>query len=171
MNLPLMVVCVGSVAACVGAAFGLQNVSPVPPPRDREILQTTSVTGKVIVLTKDAIQKQVTGLSPKDKLKKLFDLYVAEILSLEDTLEFLLRDGQETDIQELYREVMLRIYELDPEPPVPAQRTPDQEDELEYMKSFQKALETSYSFLEPVARPVGTLVYTSSTEEQPTKEI
>lgn len=154
MNIPLIVVCVGSVAACVGAAFGLQKVSPVPAPRDREILQTTSVTGKVAFLTKDAVQKEVQGLDPQQKLRKLFDLYVQEVLSLEDTLEFLFKDGKDTEVQALYAEVMKRIYELEP---LPADEnkplTTEEEDELEYMKSFQKALEKAYSFLKPVERP------------------
>lgn len=151
MNLPLIVACVGSVVACVGAAYGLQKVSPVPPVRDRDVLQTTSVTGKVAFLTKDAIKKEVDGLSPQAKLKKLFDLYVQEVLSLEDTLEFLFKEGKDTDVEELYKAVMNRIYQLEPEPP--KQLTPAEEDELEYMKSFQKALEKAYSFLKPVERP------------------
>jgi hypothetical protein len=178
MNIPLLIVCVGSVAACIGSAFGLQKVSPVPPIRDREILQTTSVTGKVSFLTKDAVKKQVEGLDPQQKLRKLFELYVAEVLSLEDTLEFLLNDGKETnDIQDLYKQVMLRIYELEPEPPVQKQLTTEEEDELEYMKSFQKALEKAYSFLKPVERPpppapepVPTAEPTPTQEPVPTPE-
>lgn len=133
-NTPLIVSCVISVAACVGGAYLVDKLSPVPPIRDKDILETTSVVG-IATLTKDAVAPLVQN---SEDPKEIFKLYLAKTVTLEDALELLLKKGNDAGIAELYADVVKKIEAL-----------PEDSDERAYYDAFRKALEKYYPSLAP----------------------
>lgn len=134
----LIVTCVGSVIGCLGASYLANKISEAPQIHDRDILQTTSIEG-VSTLSKDAAKTLIQD--PKDP-KEIFQLYLAKTLTLEDALELLTQNGNDSDIKSIYKDVTSRI-----------QTMPEDSDTRAYLEAFQKALEKYYSQLKP-APPV-----------------
>lgn len=140
-NTPLIVACVISVVGCVGAAYLVDKLSPVPPIRDKDILETTSVVG-IATLSKDAVAPLVQNTQDP---KEIFNLYIAKTLTLEDALELLLKKGNDAGISELYAEVVKKI-----------ESTAADSDERAYYEAFRKALEKYYPSLAPKPAPEST---------------
>lgn len=130
--------CVGAVVGCLGASYLANKISEAPQIHDRDILQTTSIEG-VSTLSKDAAKTLIQN--PKDP-KEIFQLYLAKTLTLEDALELLTQNGQDSDIKSIYKDVTDRI-----------QTMPEDSDTRAYLEAFQKALEKYYTQLKPAPEP------------------
>lgn len=152
-NTPLIVACVVSVAACVGAAYLVDKLSPVPPIRDKDILETTSIVG-VATLTKNAVAPLVQN---SEDPKEVFNLYIAKTITLEDALELLLKKGNDAGISELYSDVTKKIDSL-----------AEDSDERAYYDAFRKALEKYYPSLAP--KPTETPEPAPAPEPAPLEE-
>ena len=151
-NTALIIACTVSVAGCLGAAYLADKLSPVPPIRDKDILETTSVAG-IATLTKSAVAPLVQN---SEDPKEIFNLYLAKTVTLEDALEMLLKKGNDSGIKELYTSLVAK-----------REGFPEDSDERAYYDAFKKALEKYYPVLRPapVAVPVPVPV-----EEIPVKE-
>lgn len=133
-NVPLIVSCVVSVGACIGASYLAERIAPSPPIQDKDILETTSIAG-VPTLTKSAAEGIIEN--PKDP-KEIFNLYIAKTVTLEDALELLLKNGSDAKIDELYKDVITKRDSF-----------PEDSDMYAYYDSFRKALDKYYPSLKP----------------------
>jgi hypothetical protein len=143
-NTALIIACVASVGGCLGAAYLADKISPVPPIRDKDILETTSIAG-IATLTKSAVAPLVQN---SEDPKEIFNLYLAKTVTLEDALEMLLKKGNDVGIKDLYTSVISKRNAL-----------PEDSDERAYYNAFVKALEKYYPSLKharlpPTAPPV-----------------
>ena len=133
-NTALIIACTASVAGCLGAAYLVDKINPVPPIRDRDILETTSIAG-VTTLTKSAVAPLVQN---SEDPKEIFNLYLAKTITLEDALEMLLKKGNDVGIKDLYTSVVSKRDGL-----------PEDSDERAYYDTFKKALEKYYPGVRP----------------------
>lgn len=137
-NTALIVACTASVAGCLGAAYLVDKINPVPPIHDKDILETTSVVG-IATLTKSAVAPLVQN---SEDPKEIFNLYLAKTVTLEDALEMLLKKGNDAGIKDLYTSVVSKRDAL-----------PEDSDERAYYNAFVQALEKYYPSLKPVPPP------------------
>lgn len=137
-NSSLIIACTASVAGCLGAAYIVDKISPVPEIRDKDILETTSVAG-IATLTKSAVAPLVQN---SEDPKEIFNLYLAKTVTLEDALEMLLKKGNDAGIKDLYTSVVSKRDGL-----------PEDSDERAYYNAFVQALEKYYPSLKPVPPP------------------
>lgn len=137
-NTSLIIACTASVAGCLGAAYLVDKINPVPEIRDKDILETTSIAG-IATLTKSAVAPLVQN--PEDP-KEIFNLYLAKTITLEDALEMLLKKGNDAGIKEMYTSVVSKRDGL-----------PEDSDERAYYNAFVQALEKYYPSLKPVPPP------------------
>jgi hypothetical protein len=133
-NTSLLVACTASVAGCLGAAYLVDKISPVPAIRDKDILETTSVAG-IATLTKSAVAPLVQN---SEDPKEIFTLYLAKTITLEDALEMLLKKGNDAGIKDLYTSLVAKRDGF-----------PEESDERAYYDAFKKALEKYYPDLRP----------------------
>jgi hypothetical protein len=134
-NAHLIVACVASVGACIGASYLAERIAPSPPIRDKDIMETTSIVG-VPTLTKSAAEGIIEN--PTDP-KEIFNLYIAKTITLENALELLLKNGSDARIDELYKDVKTKRDSF-----------PEDSDPYGYYDAFVRALEKYYPSLKPV---------------------
>lgn len=137
-NSSLIIACTASVAGCLGAAYLVDKINPVPEIRDKDILETTSVVG-IATLTKSAVAPLVQN---SEDPKEIFNLYLAKTITLEDALEMLLKKGNDAGIKELYTSLVSKRDGL-----------PEDSDERAYFNAFVQALEKYYPVLKPAPPP------------------